>query len=80
MPDITLMVRNLKNDHDTERLERALSRLGFVDLTKVDGEKGLVAVSYEGAEAELRKIEAAIEEAGFEYEATPGARRLEGDG
>lgn len=78
MPDVTVVVKNLKNDEDAERLDRAISRLDFVKLVNADGEKGLAAVSYEGAEAELAEIEAAIEEAGFEYEATPGAKRLEG--
>ncbi len=77
MPDITLKVKNMKNDEDAERLERSLSRLECVDLVKVDAEKGLVAVSYRGAETELGEIESAIGEAGFEYEATPGASRLE---
>jgi hypothetical protein len=49
-----------------------------VRLASVDGEKGLAAVSYEGGETELGGIESAIEEAGFEYEATPGARKMEG--
>ncbi len=77
MPDITLKVKNVKNDEDAERLERSLSRLEAVDLVKVDAEKGLVAVSFRGGEVELGEIEAAIGEAGFECEATPGARRLE---
>lgn len=77
MPDVTLKVKDVKNDEDAERLERSLSRLECVDLVKMDAEKGLVAVSYKGAEVELGEIEAAIEEAGFEYEATPGASRLE---
>lgn len=77
MPDVTLAVTNLKDEKDSERLERALSRLDFVNLVNVDGEKGLVAVSYEGGESELSEIESAIKEAGFEYEATPGASTLE---
>ncbi len=77
MPDVTLTLKNLKNEHDIERLERALSRIGSVKLVNVDGEKSLVAVSYEGAESEMAEIESAIEEAGFEFEATPGARRME---
>jgi copper chaperone CopZ len=78
MPDITISVKNLKDDGDAERLERALSRLEPVKLSNVDAGKGLAAVSYEGGESELVEIEATIEEAGFEYEATPGARKLEG--
>ncbi len=77
MPDVTVFVKNLKNERDAERLERVLSRLDFVKLASVDGEKGLAAVSYDGAEAGLGEIKSAIGEAGFECEATPGASRLE---
>lgn len=77
MPDVALKVKNLKNEGDSERLERVLARLDFVRLSNVDGEKGLVAVSFEGGESELSEIESAIEEAGFECEASPGASRLD---
>lgn len=70
MPDVTLVVRDLS---DAERLERALERLPFVNLVNVDSEKGLVAVSYEGGEAELEKIGGAIEETGHDFEPSPGA-------
>ena len=73
MPDVTLVVRDLSGAEDAERLERALGRLSFVNLVNVDPEKGLVAVSYEGGEAELEKIEGAIEEAGHDFEPSPGA-------
>jgi copper chaperone CopZ len=73
MPDVTLVVRDLSDAEDVERLERALGRLSFVNLVNVDSEKGLVAVSYEGGEAELEKIEAAIEETGHDFEPSPGA-------
>ena len=56
MPDVTLVVRDLTDAEDAERLERALGRLSFVSLVNVDWEKGLVAVSYEGGETELEKI------------------------
>jgi hypothetical protein len=39
----------------------------------VDSERGLVAVSYDGGEEELGRIEGAIEEAGYEAEPSPGA-------
>jgi copper chaperone CopZ len=39
----------------------------------VDSERGLVAVSYEGGEEELGKVEDVIEEAGYEAEPSPGA-------
>ncbi len=70
MPDVTLVVRSLA---ESERLERALARLGFVEEVNVDPTKGLVAVSYEGGEAELEEIGRVIEEAGYEYELSPGA-------
>ena len=71
MPDVTFMVSDLAEE--SEKLERALTRLDFVNLVNVDSEKGLVAVSYEGGETELERIEGAIEEAGHEAEPSPGA-------
>jgi copper chaperone CopZ len=73
MPDMTLVVRDLSGAEDAERLERAIGRLSFVELVNVDPEKGLVAVSYEGGEAELEKIGEAIEEAGHNFKPSPGA-------
>jgi copper chaperone CopZ len=73
MPNITFVVSDLADVEESENLERALARLEFVDLVNVDSERGLVAVSYEGGEAELRGIEEAIEEAGHKVEPSPGA-------
>ena len=73
MPDVTFVVNDLASAEESEKLERALKRLDFVDLVNVDSERGLVAVSYEGGEAELEGIEDAIEEAGHEAEPSPGA-------
>ena len=73
MPDVTFMVSDLADVEESENLERALARLEFVDLVNVDSERGLVAVSYEGGETELRGIEEAIEEAGHRVEPSPGA-------
>ena len=73
MPDVTFVVNDLASAEESEKLERALKRLNFVDLVNVDSERGLVAVSYEGGEAELEGIEDAIEEAGHEAEPSPGA-------
>ena len=73
MPDVTFMVSDLADVEESENLERALARLEFVDLVNVDSERGLVAVSYEGGEAELRGIEETIEEAGHQVEPSPGA-------
>lgn len=71
MPDVTFIVNDLAEN--SEKLERALTRLDFVDLVNVDSERGLVAVSYEGGEAEIERIEGAIEEAGHDAEPSPGA-------
>ncbi|HSK99770.1 MAG TPA: heavy-metal-associated domain-containing protein [Rubrobacteraceae bacterium] len=73
MPDVSLVVRDLK---DAGRLERALGRLSFVSLVHVDPEKGLVAVSYEGGEAELEKVEGAVRDTGHDFEPSPGAKHL----
>jgi hypothetical protein len=73
MPDVTLVVRELSDAEDAKRLERALSRLSFVNLVNVDSEKGLIAISYEGGGAELQEIGDAVEEAGHDFEPSPGA-------
>ena len=73
MPDVTFVVSDLTGAEEAEKLERALGRLEFVDLVNVDSEKGLVAVSFEGGEAELGRIGDAIEEAGHAAEPSPGA-------
>ena len=73
MPDVTLVVRDLSGAEDAERLERALGRLSFVELVNVDSEKGLVTVSYEGGGAELEEIGGTVQEAGHDFELSPGA-------
>jgi copper chaperone CopZ len=73
MPDVALVVRDLQDAENAQRLERALARLSFVNLVNVDPEKGLVALSYEGGEAELGRIRDALEEAGYDFEPSPGA-------
>jgi copper chaperone CopZ len=73
MPDVTFVVDDITGAEESEKLERTLTRLQFVDLVNVDSERGLVAVSYEGGEEELGKIEGAIEEAGHNAEPSPGA-------
>ena len=73
MPDVTFVVRDIAGAESAEKLERDLTRLGSVNLVNVDSEKGLVAVSYEGGEAELNKVQDAIENAGHEVEPSPGA-------
>jgi copper chaperone CopZ len=73
MPDVTLVVQDLTDAESAERLERALGRLSFVRLVYVDSERGLVAVSYEGGESELERIGGVVEEAGYDFEPSPGA-------
>jgi copper chaperone CopZ len=73
MPDVTFMVSDVASAEESEKLERAITRLEFVELVNVDSERGLVAVSYEGGVEELGGIEGAIEEAGYEAEPSPGA-------
>lgn len=78
MPDVTLVVEDLKNAEESERLERALSRLEFVNLVNVDPGKGLVAISYEGGDTELEKIGDSVKEAGHDFETSPGADNIAG--
>ena len=73
MPDVTFLTGDLAGAEEAEKLEQALARLEFVGLVNVDAEKGLVAVSYEGGEAELGRVQDAIEEAGHAAEPSPGA-------
>ncbi len=73
MPDVTFVVRDIAGAESAEKLERALTRLGSVNLVNVDSEKGLVAVSFEGGEAELEELGSAVEKAGHDFEPSPGA-------
>jgi copper chaperone CopZ len=73
MPDVTFVVSDIGGAEEPEKLERAIARLEFVDLVNVDSERGLVAVSYEGGEAELARINGVMEEAGYSAEPSPGA-------
>lgn len=78
MPDVTLEVPDLAGSGDPDRVERALNRLGFVSAVNADAEKGLLAVSYEGGEGELRRIEEAVRETGLRVEPSPGAEKAGG--
>jgi copper chaperone CopZ len=78
MPDVTLVVPGLAETGEPGRLEKALARLGFVVEVSADPSKELLAVSYEGGEAELGRIEQTIRDAGYEPESTPGARQAGG--
>lgn len=73
MPDVAFVVGDVASSEDAERLERALTRLGFVNGVNVDSERGLVAVSFEGGEAEQERIEGSIRDAGHSVEPSPGA-------
>jgi copper chaperone CopZ len=73
MPDVTFVVKDISDAEDATKLERALSRVDGVNLVNVDSERGLVAVSYDGGEAEVEGIEGAIRDAGHEVEPSPGA-------
>lgn len=75
---MTLIVPDLANARDAERLERALKRLSPVNEVNADPERKLVAVSYEGGGAELEHIGSAVEKAGYDYELSPGARKVKG--
>ena len=78
MPDVTLVVRGLAETGEAERLETAMRRLGFVKVVGVNAAKELLAVSYEGGEAELDRIEQAVRDVGYEPEPTPGAKNAGG--
>jgi len=78
MPDVTLAIRGLAETGESERLEKAVSRLGFVEAASADSAKELLAISYEGGEVELGRIEQAVRDAGYEFEPTPGARNAGG--
>ena len=72
MPDVTLIVQDLSGAEDAERLERAIGRLSFVELVNVDPEKGS-SPSPTRAEKRVGEDREAIEEAGHDYEPSPGA-------
>lgn len=78
MPDVTLVVRRLAETGEAERLEQAVGRLGAVEAVSMNSAKELLAVSYEGGEAELERIEQAVRDAGYEIEPTPGAENAGG--
>ena len=78
MPDVTLVVNGLAETGEAERLKKTLARLGFVETIDVNSAKELLAISYNGGEAELGQIEQAVREAGYEPELTPGAENVAG--
>ncbi len=79
MPDVTLVVSDLSETGESERLAKALGRLRFVEEVNVDQEKGLAAISYEGGKAELDRIGEAVRDAGYEFELSPGAGEVAED-
>ncbi len=78
MPHVTLVVHGLAEAGENERLEQAVGLVGGVETVSVNPEKELLAVSYEGGETELERIEQAVRDAGFEIESTPGAKNAGG--
>ena len=46
MPDVTLLVHGLSETGESQRLEKAVSRLGFVELVNADSAKELLAVEF----------------------------------
>ncbi len=78
MPHVTLVVHGLAEAGENERLEQAVELVGGVETVSVNPEKELLAVSYEGGETELERIEQAVRDAGFEIEPTPGAKNAGG--
>ncbi len=79
MPDVTLVISSLTETGEAKHLEMALRRLGSVGEVNVDSKKGLVAISYEGGEAELEKIGEAVREVGYEPGLSPGAEEVAED-
>ena len=76
MPDVTLMVRGLAETGETDRLKKALARLGFVETIEVNLAKELLAVSYNGGEVELDQIAQTVRDAGYEPELSTGAENV----
>ena len=55
-----------KEDTDLEDLKESLGKLEHVSEVSFDPSGNVVAVSFEGGEAEQEAIERAVEEAGYE--------------
>jgi copper chaperone CopZ len=55
-----------KEDADLEDLKESLGKLEHVSEVRFDPSGNVVAVSFEGGEAEQEAIERAVEEAGYE--------------
>jgi copper chaperone CopZ len=55
-----------KEGTNLEDLEEALRKLEYVSEVEVDPPGSVVAVSFEGGQAEREEIERAVEEAGYE--------------
>lgn len=77
MPDITFVVRDISGPEEAEKLERALLRLGSVKLVNVDSVSGLVAVSHEGGDSEIREIGDSTKNTGHDFELSPGAEHAQ---
>ncbi len=55
-----------KEGTDLEDLEEALRKLEYVSEVELDPPGNVVAVSFEGGQAEREEIERTVEEAGYE--------------
>jgi copper chaperone CopZ len=68
MPDVHVYFNRpaVKEGADVEDLEEALRNLEHVSEVRIDRSGNVVAVSFEGGEAEQEAIERTVEEAGYE--------------
>jgi copper chaperone CopZ len=68
MPDVHVYFNRpaVKEGADVEDLEEALRNLEHVSEVRIDRSGNVVAVSFEGGEAEQEAIERTVEQAGYE--------------
>lgn len=70
---LTMKISGLHCENCCNTIERALSKIKGISLTKVDLEENEVLINYDENKAELEKIRNTIRKAGF----MPGAERYE---
>jgi copper chaperone CopZ len=68
MPDVHVYFNRpaVKEGADVEDLEEALRNLEHVSEVRIDRSGNVVAVSFEGGDAEQEAIERTVEQAGYE--------------
>jgi copper chaperone CopZ len=68
MPDVHVYFNRpaVKEGADVEDLEEALRNLEHVSEVRIDRSGNVVAVSFEGVDAEQEAIERTVEQAGYE--------------